>query len=322
MIDMGTERNGRNQETMTSRIPEQDLLALVPARSRRRDAGIGLFVVVGIAAGLLALFVLTDAATFRGRYIVSTHVQDAGGIRRGDPVQLRGVHIGRVQRFDITPQGVAVRLELDRGYPVPRDSRVELRGDGLLGGMVAEIVPGRASEELRGGDVLPGNASAGAFAAAANVGSRADTVLIQMQRLLSDQTVGAVGAGAVELSALLRELTAVVGEQRRELNLLTASLNRSASGLERVTSGPELASITTRTDSLLQRLDVASANLQRVSGSLEDALTRIDRGEGTLGRLSRDDALYENLNTAAVNLNQLVADIRANPARYFSVRVF
>jgi phospholipid/cholesterol/gamma-HCH transport system substrate-binding protein len=321
---MSQSGNGINTKTrtMTSRLKDEDLLALVPARSGRRDVGIGIFVATGIVAALLALFMLTDAATFRGRYIVTTMVEDAGGIRRGDPVQMRGVNIGRVQRFDITSKGVAVRLELEGEYDVPRDSRVALRSNGLLGGMVADVVPGTASENLRGGDVMPGGMVEGAFEAAADIGTRADAALGQVQRLLSEQNVDNVGAGAAELRALLRELTTVVAEQRRELNQLTSSLNRSATGLERVTSGPELGRIATRGDSVMIRMDQASMKLERVSGSLETMLARMERGEGTLGRLTKDEALYENMNNAAANLNRLVEEMRADPKKYFSVRVF
>ena len=50
--------------------------------------------VVGIAAFLTVLFTMTDVGTFRGRYYANTVVTDAGGMRRGDPVQMRGVNIG------------------------------------------------------------------------------------------------------------------------------------------------------------------------------------------------------------------------------------
>ena len=39
-------------------------------------------------------------------------VPDAGGVRRGDPVQMRGVNIGRVVGFGMVPEGVEIRLEL------------------------------------------------------------------------------------------------------------------------------------------------------------------------------------------------------------------
>jgi phospholipid/cholesterol/gamma-HCH transport system substrate-binding protein len=79
---------------------------------------------------VIALFTLTDVGALRNRYMVTTVVPDAAGIRRGDPVQMLGVNIGRVRGFDIGANGVAVQLELQREYPVPADSRVELVSSG------------------------------------------------------------------------------------------------------------------------------------------------------------------------------------------------
>ena len=149
------------------------LLATLPSRSRRREVWTGVFVLAGVLALLTALFTLTDAATFRGRYIVTTVVADAGGIRRGDPVQMRGVNIGRVQRFQMVPDGVSIRLELEGEYTVPRDSRVILRSAGVLGGVVAEVHPGTSTERLRGKDLLPGVKEGGVFGLAGDVGSPA-----------------------------------------------------------------------------------------------------------------------------------------------------
>jgi hypothetical protein len=94
------------------------------ARPRTRDQAlwVGLFIIVALGTTLGLLFTLTDAALFRGRYIVTTNVPDAGGIRRGDPVQMRGVSIGRVMGFAIDKQGVTLRLEIEGVYPLPEDS--------------------------------------------------------------------------------------------------------------------------------------------------------------------------------------------------------
>ena len=119
---------------------ENALPTLEPSRSRDRELWVGVFVIMGALAILTALYTLTDAALFRGRYIIETVVVDAGGIRRGDPVQMRGVNIGRVASFHIVPAGVSVNLEIEGRYPIPVDSRVELRSSGILGGMVANVI--------------------------------------------------------------------------------------------------------------------------------------------------------------------------------------
>lgn len=299
-----------------------ELLGAMPTRSRRREIWVGVFVLAGVFSALFALFTLTDAATFRGRYIVTTMVDNAGGIRKGDPVQMRGVNIGRVQRFDIGSDGVAVRLELEGEYPVPRDSRVALKSSGLLGGMVAEIVAGTAEERLRGGDLLPGARADGLFDAAGEMGAQATNVLGRVEALLSDQTVNALGAGAEELHVLLRELRILAETERAELVALTRSLKQAAAGLEGAVGGPELARVVARLDSLSASAAATTSTLEEASASLQTVLARMERGEGTLGRLSADDALYRNLNQAAENLDLLLQDVRQNPRRYINLKIF
>src|SRR5712691_12665052 len=152
---------------MTDREPppkeEEDVPPPPVARSKDRAILVGVFVIFGLVAVLLSLFTFTDAALFRGRYIVTTHVPNAGGIRRGDPVQMRGVNIGRVQRFKISKDNVVISLELEGEYKVPVDSHVELKSGGLLGGTVADIVPGDSEKYLRNGDKVEGRAVPGLF---------------------------------------------------------------------------------------------------------------------------------------------------------------
>ena len=105
-----------------------------PIKGGNQTLWVGVFLILGMICILAALFILTDAAIFRGRYIVTTNVPDAGGIRRGDPVQMLGVNIGRVQRFKIDPKGVSIRLELEGEYDVPADSTVLLRAERAGGG--------------------------------------------------------------------------------------------------------------------------------------------------------------------------------------------
>ncbi|HEY0151713.1 MAG TPA: MlaD family protein [Longimicrobium sp.] len=304
------------------------------ARTPRREVQVGIFVLVGILSVLFALFLLTDPGTFRGRYYVSTLVETAGGIRKGDPVQLRGVNVGRIRSFEIQDNGVRVRMELEGEYPVPADSRVYLSSNGLLGGVVATILPGRSPQKLADGGILPSTDASGAgasdiMATATAVGTRADTVLGRAQALLSQQTIGAVQTSAVELQGMLAELSALATEQRRELQGVSGSLRRSAAGVEGAATRPELARAIARTDSISLRMDAAARSFNAAGESMASIAGRIDRGEGTLGKLSRDESLYNNLNAAAANINQtatrygsLAEDIQANPKKYINLRVF
>lgn len=299
-----------------------DILSTLPRPTSSRELVLGIFVLMGIAGALTTLLTLTEPATFRGRYFLYSVVADAGGVRRGDPVQLRGVNIGRVLGFEIAPGGVSMRLEIEREYSVPEGSTASLRSGGLLGGMIVEIAPGAGSATLVDGDTVPAQKVEGLIETMERVGDEAGRALSQAQALLSDETVEAFGKTVKELQTLVGQLAAAATEQRGMLHDLSQSLSRSADGVERVVVRPELERAVARADSISAALEDAAAALSRGSAGLDAILARIERGEGTLGRLSRDDALYNNLTQTFESLALLLNDIRANPSRYLNIRVF
>jgi phospholipid/cholesterol/gamma-HCH transport system substrate-binding protein len=300
-----------------------------PRPGRHREAWVGLFVVAGILATVILLAVMTDAALFRGRYIVITNVPQAGGIRKGDPVQMRGVNIGRVLGFSIGKENVDIRLEIEGEYGVPKDSKVELKSAGLLGGTVADVLPGSSAERARGGDVLQGHIGPGMFDQVNELAGQADKVAAKMQNILTDDTVQDIKGTAAHARTSLDELQQILKEQRGQLRQLTASLRNSSAQLDKATSGPELERAVKRLDELTVKMDTTLGTLDRSSKSLESVLGRMERGEGTLGKLSKDDALYnnaleatQNLSKSSAELQKLVADLQANPKKYINLKIF
>jgi len=308
---------------------EKPLPVLPPSRHRDRELWVGVFVILGVVAVIISLSTLTDAALFRGRYLVQTLVPDAGGIRRGDPVQMRGVNIGRVASFHIVPEGVMVKLEIENEYTIPVDSQVELRSIGLLGGMVANVVPGPAAEEAGWGDILPGTIGKGVFDQFDEMQLQAEKALNRVQRLLDERTIENVHAGGDDLRQLARQLNEATTQQRSELLALVQSLRRSAESLEETATGPEVGRSVQRLDALIGKLDSTAVALGRSARSAESLLAGIEKGEGSLGKLARDGALYDNAAAAAASLKQaaeevgrLAADIRAQPRKYVQVSLF
>ena len=298
-------------------------------RGHDRELWVGLFVILGLASIVVALFTLTDASMFRGRYVVTTLVPDAAGIRRGDPVQMRGVNIGRVQGFKIDQTGVAIRLEIEGEYNIPADSHVELKSGSLLGGMAADVVPGKSDTLLRSGATIPGQTGDGIMKAATAITEKAQTVLDRMQSVLSEKTTQNVEQSGNDLRQLMADLSALAKQQRTEIAGLTESLRRSADGAEKLVARPELDSALKRLDSMTLRLDGAVTTLDKSATSVDAILARIDRAEGTIGRLTKDESLFLNvdravttMNQAAAEMKELTADIRKNPKKYLKISVF
>lgn len=305
---------------------ERELARAVPRDTGARHIRVGVFVVLGLVSFLTVLFLMTDPAGFRGRYNLVTELADAGGVRRGDPVQMRGVIIGRVAGFEMTPsERVALTLELYDEWQIPRGSQATLAEAGVFGGRTVEVVPGDGSQMLAEGDTILGeDGGAGIFETVGRLGTEAEVIMERLELLLDTTTVRSVQGSTQAIEGLAQELRSVVANQRDEMARMTSSLARAAEGLEATAgeAGPDLASAAARADSLLLQMESTTAQLDLVLGSLDTVMGRIARGEGTLGRLSQDEALWDNTNLALVSLNELLVDIRENPGRYVKIEIF
>ena len=214
-------------------------------------------------------------------------------------------------------------------YRIPKDSRVEIKGVGLLGGMAADVIPGQSGDVLRGGETIPGGVGVGVFDKVNDLSASADKALGRVQSLLNETTVRNVESSSTELNGLLKDLRSVTAEQRGELKKLTTNLRQTAESLQKATSGPELEQAVKRMDTITKQLDDVTASLGRSSKSAEAIMGRIDRGEGVLGKLSKDDTLYTNANEAVMSLTKaasemakLAEDVRHQPKKYLKFSVF
>jgi phospholipid/cholesterol/gamma-HCH transport system substrate-binding protein len=291
----------------------------------RTEIWVGVFVLGGLLAILVLLFTLTNPALFRGRYEVTLIVDDASGLRRGDAVQMRGVGVGRVRSFAIIPRGVAIGLELEKDLTIPADSRAVLRSSSLLGEMYVDIMPGKSPEPLASDGTLHGSTAGNPIGQAGQLANQATGTLDRLQMLLSPEVIENLKQTTAELPHLLEQLSALAGEARA----LTDSVERTVGGVRRVTTGPELMSTVDNLDNLSQRLNALADTLDASTTSAAAILARVSRGEGSLGRLTRDDALYVNttkamngISQAAAAFQHLAEDIQKNPKKYVKVSVF
>jgi phospholipid/cholesterol/gamma-HCH transport system substrate-binding protein len=122
----------------------------------------------------------------------------------------------------------------------------------------------------------------------------------------SEQLKAAVIENRTQLRATLANLNAasktakaLTTDREAELRKALESFERTAAGLERLTT----------------RLDSLRTTMQSVAG-------KVDRGDGTLGKLVNDPKLYEEAKQTVAELKTLIADIKANPKKYLNVKVF
>lgn len=121
-----------------------------------------------------------------------------------------------------------------------------------------------------------------------------------------------------------------------DLSLAAASLSRTISRVDTATASNEIRGIVEETQRASQNMREASARLNALMASLETAevslrgvvvkadsiLGKVDRGEGSIGRLINDASLYNNSDSLMIDLRALIADVKKDPKRYFGIKLF
>jgi len=73
----------------------------------------------------------------------------------------------------------------------------------------------------------------------------------------------------------------------------------------------------------IQEVGPAIAEARLALAAVQRATSRLEDGQGTLGRLLEDPALYEEAQATIATLRRILADVQANPARYIgAIRIF
>jgi phospholipid/cholesterol/gamma-HCH transport system substrate-binding protein len=99
---------------------------------------------------------------------------------------------------------------------------------------------------------------------------------------------------------------------------ITSNLDKSEQKITNI-----LANFSNVSDSLSKsQLKGAVNNADKSLKELNALLARINEGQGTLGKLAKNDSLYNNLNRSAEDLDKLLRDLRVNPNRYVHISVF
>jgi phospholipid/cholesterol/gamma-HCH transport system substrate-binding protein len=133
-----------------------------------------------------------------------------------------------------------------------------------------------------------------------------------------DMVTGDVQNATSALAGASRDARAVLGR----LDSATGNGNLQAILDNTRSASANIDSTTEDVQQLIARLRAHEANLVQVLEGADSVMGRLAQGRGTLGMLSQDSTLYNETTATVVELRKLIADIQANPRKYFKFSVF
>ena len=299
----------------------------------------GLLIVVLTGLFLSGIMYVQDITLKKSNYSFTVIFANVQGLNEGDDVNMLGKRIGKVSRAKIIGQKIAVELSIDNSFAfkIPIDSKIEVKSEGLMGSKYVSINPGvndkkyiLAGETVEGQreydfseitpGILPITQDIGIFA------RRLKATLGEEEKDRIRNTILNIESLTSELDGFVKGYRDVLSKTERESlknivnNLKTASetiKEKVDNDLSQILSG--LKNVSDQSEDLKQaivNLKSSSESLNSSSKKFENILTKIDSGEGTLGKMINDPALYDNLNALSKDGRELVQDIKDNPTKY------
>lgn len=274
----------------------------------------------------------------KGRDLLSSYktfyvqYDNVEGLVNSAPVTINGLNVGKVMgiKFLNDTGKIQVELQIKSDFPFSKSSVASIYEPGLIGGKQIMITPNFEDKTVAEsgmtllGDVKPGLTSL--------VADKLTPLQAKVEKMV------------VSADDLLKNVNSILDAKTKEnLKSSIANLNETLAEFKVASKNVNemLADNKGKINSTMSNVDKASANFAKISDSLskanigktvkslEKTLASVDKimddvqaGKGTLGKLAKDDAMYNNLAKSSKELELLLQDFRLNPTRYVNVSLF
>lgn len=312
-----------------------------------KEFKIGIVVVCAIAAFVWGINFLKGSNLFSHKYYLYALYPKIDNLIPANPLLLNGYKIGQIKDITLMQNGkqsrVLVKFILTEDVKIPKGSVARAISADLLGSKAVEIVFSDSPEYVQSGDTLQAETEQGlkeSFskqfapiqAKAENLIGSIDSVMNVVSLMLNaknreniEKSFESVRRAILSLEQTAYKIDDLIGSEKvkmasilSNLNSITGSLVKNEQKISTI-----ISNVSTVTDSLARsNLKMAVEDADKSLKELNIMLARINQGQGTLGKLAKNDSLYNNLNKSAEDLDKLLADLRLNPGRYVHISLF
>lgn len=257
--------------------------------------------------------------------------ENVAGLAPSAPVTLNGLTIGKVNSITINPDGkLLVELHITTDFPISKSSIAEIYDSGLVGGRQIAIKPNLLDKNYTvSGDYLQASSKLGLTDALAQqleplqakiqqLLENADVLFSNVNDILDTQTRQNLKNSIASLNTTLSEFSLASKSINELLAENKSKLNSTLKNVDKVSGN-----FATISDSLAKaNLGQTVKNLEKTLAKVDKIMSELEQGNGTMGKLIKDETMYTNFAKTSKELELLLQDLRLNPTRYVNVSLF
>lgn len=292
---------------------------------------IGLSVIIAIAVLFLGIDYLKGINIFRPSNYYEVYYNDVSGLAVSSPVTVNGLKVGQVREVSIdfkNPGKVKVVLALDKKLKL-REGSIAMLGSTLLSGSYIIIEPSKTGNYLKVGSELQARESGDLMAAVTNelmpkvngILPKVDSLLYNLNLLTGDPallaSVQRLDGITSNIYGVTQGLDATMGNVNRQVPLILNNAGRATVDLDTITNNLAYLSRDLRQLPLRPTME----NVESLTANLEQFSKQLNNPNSTLGKMTNDPALYNQLHRVSADIDSLIIDIKKNPKRYISIKL-
>ena len=257
-----------------------------------------------------------------------------GGLSKSSAVTINGLKVGKVDNIEfdssLEKRGqLLVTFIIDNEFEFSKRSIVKIYSPNPLSGSNLAIIPNYEGDMAISGDLLQGEIEESLFTSIGErlnplqqkiegVIVRTDTLFGGLNKVLNDKTISGINTSIANLSATIIDIrktiaavNSMVADNQENLKITIENTKNITTNFSKVSENINALDF----NEIIDKADQAIGNFNEMS-------KKINAGEGTIGQLLNDKRMYDNLEAATGELEQLLRDIKLNPKRYIHFSVF
>lgn len=274
---------------------------------RAAELKVGLLVVTVAALIAYMSMQVSDDPSFFGRTNEAWFLlADASSLVKGSQVRSAGIPVGIIKKISLQDGLARVDLSLQLDFELYVSAAVEVRSQGVLGDKFVALSPGSPTDPPlpQGGQILNVKDKGSLDNVVSSIGDLASSLKETAQALKEATTEDGtrkhiIGRIVHNIERLTEDVASMTEANKGKINQIVDQVNRVTKSLDDILNDQGDDSLKNQLKRTMARMDSAMKNIDEITG-------RINRGEGTIGRLINDEDTVEELNTAIEGVNSFL----------------
>lgn len=263
-----------------------------------------------------------------------TEYNNVQGLNTASVVTINGVDVGKVVDIKFNKSEdkrgtLIVEFSVENDFEFSKKSIAKIYSASLMGGKSLAIVPSYEGETALPGDYLKGEIESDLFSSVTEklnpLQAKVESVIKSADSLMTGLTDVLDPESRQSLKASILELNTTVSNFKSASANINELIKNNDDKLSKTLDNTELitANLVKLSDTLVNaNLGLTIKNIEETVDDINSVLAGLERGEGTLGKLIKDDKMYTNLTNASKELEELLKEMKLHPKRFVHFSLF